>query len=133
MNDLATALYSKIAGGTAVTAQLAGTTAVYDTVIPQSATYPCVVFQQQAWGVETLDPQRREDAWITIKAVGTVSYRQAGSIDNSLDLLLDGGSLSVTGHNVLWCKRQSQIRYSEPRAGGGYYYHQGGIYRIRLS
>ena len=133
MNDLATALYGKLNQATAVTALLSGTTAIYDTMVPQSGAYPCIVFQQSAWKVETVDPQRREDAYITVQAIGTVGFRQAGSIDNAIDLVLDGGSISVTGHDLLWMKRQQQIRYSESRSGGGYYYHQGGIYRIRLS
>lgn len=132
MNQLMTGLYAKLTGGTALTALLSGTTAVYDSLAPQSAALPYVIFQQQAWNVETADPRRREDAYMLVKAVSATGFAQAGSIDAACDALLDGGSISVTGHTVMWQKRIEQIRYIETDQAGRNIYHQGGLYQIRL-
>ena len=126
MNELWQAIYSR------GTATAAGSYGVYDSIAPQNAALPYVVFQQQAWGVEALDPRRREDAYVSIRAISQTGFAQAGSIDAAIDTAFDNMPLSVSGHTNIWLKRTEQIRYVET-ADDKRYYHQGGIYRIRLT
>jgi hypothetical protein len=127
-----TALYSRLTGGTALTALLSGTTAIYDTVAPQGATLPYVVFNQQAGRTENLDGNRRDDVFVTVKAITAASLKAAEAIDAQVDTLLHDSLLTVTGYTALWQRRTESIRYAEPMPGGGHYYHAGGVYRIRL-
>ncbi len=133
MNQVFAALYGTITASTAVTSLLSGTTAVYDTQAPQTAVYPLVIFQQQAWRVETVDPNEREDAYVTVKAISTTSFGNAGTIDAALRTLLNGGSLSIASHTNLWQKATEQIRYVETDAAGRSHYHAGHIYRLRFT
>ena len=133
MNELWQALYNRLTGAAAITAQLSSGTAVYDTQAPAGAAYPLIIFQQQAWPVETVDPRRREDAYVLIKAISPNSFAEAGRIDAAIDAALDGKLLTVAGHVNIWCRRTEQIRYLETDPAGKNYYHAGGIYRIRLA
>jgi hypothetical protein len=133
MNQVFASLYATLTASTAVTSLLAKTTAVYDTQAPQSATYPMLIMQQQAWAIETTDANEREDAYITIKAIATGSFGQAGTIDAAVRTLLNNGSASISGHTTLWQKATEQIRYVETDSAGRNFYHVGHVYRLRFT
>ena len=133
MNQVFSALYTTLTASTAVTGLLSSTTAVYDTIAPQSARYPLLIMQQQAWSVETIDANEREDAYITIKAIGTTSFGQSGTIDAAVRTLLNDGSASISGHTTLWQKATEQLRYVEADAAGRRFYHVGHVYRLRFT
>ena len=133
MNQVFQSLYTTLTASTAVTSLLSGTTAVYDTQAPQSAIYPLLIMQQQAWSIETTDANEREDAYITIKAIGTSTFGQAGTVDAAVRTLLNDGSASISGHTTLWQKATEQIRYVETDAAGRNFYHVGHVYRLRFT
>lgn len=132
MNTLETAIYSRLSGGTALTALLGGT-AAYNTVLPGSASYPAVVFQLQGGGDENLTPRRSKSLLYTIKAISATGAKQAGAVDAEIDTLMHGRPLTVSGYTNFWCMRESDVSYAEPNGAGGYYWHVGGVYRIRLA
>lgn len=133
MNELWTALYSRLTAATAVTVKLASTTSVYDSGVPQGASYPLIVFQQQAGGFETVDPHSRHDKLVTVKAITADGFKTAEEIDAAILAALDNNKLSVTGHTNIWQRRTSDVRYAEADPAGNAYYHVGGIYRLRLT
>jgi hypothetical protein len=132
MNVLETALYSRLSGGTALTGALGGT-AIYNTVVPVNATFPACVFQLQGGGDENITPKRSKSLLYTVKAVSATSAKAAGVIDAEIDTLLHGKPITVTGYTNFWLFRESDISYAEPNGAGGYYWHVGGVYRIRLA
>jgi len=47
-----------------------------------------------------------------------------------VDSVLQDASLSITGHTLLFCRREEDIYLAEDQ-GGVIYQHVGGLYRIR--
>ena len=133
MNQVFQSLYGTLTASTAITSLLSSTSAVYDTQAPPSAKYPLLIMQQQGWSIETLDANEREDAYITIKAIGTQSFGNAGTIDAAVRTLINDGSASISGHVTLWQKATEQIRYVETDPAGRNFYHVGHVYRLRFT
>lgn len=132
MNELDTAFYSKLTGGTALTALLAGAASVYNQVVPVGAAMPYVVFNIQAGGPENITPARFENIIYLVKAVSATSALAAGSIDSQIDILLHRSSLTVTGWSNFWLAREERIQFVETAPEGQYIWHVGGTYRVRL-
>ena len=134
MNALETALYTKLAAGTALTALLAdGTASIFNQVAPRNSTFPYVEFGLQGGGDENMCPARFKNLLYRVKAVSDVSMKTAGEIDDAVDALLHGATLTVNGWHNFWCRRDSDFRYAEFDPEGNAIWHAGGVYRIRLS
>ena len=126
---LETALFNKL-NVTAVKTT-AGATGVYNKLAPQGAALPYVVFQWQGGGDESDHPDRSRNLVYTVKALATTMLA-ADTIDAACDTLLHGGSLTVTGYNLFWMRREGDVSYSEVDPVGQPIYHVGGMYRIRI-
>ena len=126
------ALYSKLAGGTALVSKLGGT-AIWDTLVPQATGTPYVVFNYSGGGDENLSPVRTRNLVYTVKTVtsGFSGKLQGEQIDGLVDGLLHMGTLTLTGWNNWWMARTSDVAYTE-MAGGTVFWHRGGQYRIRI-
>lgn len=133
MNILEQALYTTLTGGTALTALLAGTACVYNQSIPASGEYPCVVFAFGGGGDANATPIRRKDVVYSVKAISQTSVANAGSIDAAIDSLLHNKGLTIAGWSNWWAAREGDISYTEVTERGERYYHNGGVYRFRLS
>ena len=83
---------------------------VFNGIAPQGTTPPYVVFQAMS----------KVDDW----------PKSAGDIDTQVDSVMQDASLSVTGHSLLWCRREEDIYLAEDQQGV-IYQHIGGLYRIR--
>jgi hypothetical protein len=127
------AIRSTLTGGTALTSLLSGTASVYHLVAGRSEMYPCIVWQSQGGGDENDHPARTKNLLYTVKAVSHVSATQAAGIDAQIDALLHGATLTVPGWANFWTMREMDIEYAEPDGAGGYYFHAGGVYRVRLA
>lgn len=132
MNELETAIYEKLTGGTALTALLAGTASVYNEIAPRGAAAPYVIFGLQAGGDENMIPVRYKNYLYRIKAVSETSMKNAGQIDAQIDALMHDTTLTVSGWQNFWCMRESDFRYVETTSEGRNIWHAGGVYRIRL-
>lgn len=135
MNALWSALYSRLAGGTALTSLLAGGTAsIHHRQVQGTAGYPCLTFGWRSGGDEIDNPHRRVDLTVQIKAISSVGFQQAGNIDAAVDALLHGVPLTVSGWTNTWLMREGErIEYVEATPVGELYYHAGGVYRVRLA
>lgn len=78
MNELGSAIYSKLSAATALTSLLAGTTSIYHLQAPDNATLPYVVFSTQAGGDENQTPIRRKNLLYFIRGYSAVSAGAAG-------------------------------------------------------
>lgn len=131
INATAAAIYSKLQAGTALTALLSGTTAIYHMQAPDGATLPYVVYNHQAGGPENITPSdMNNDIW-QVRSYSDVSAATAGNIDAQVDVLMHGGSLTVTGYTNFWCKRMTNVVLVE-NTPNGQIWSCGGLYRIRL-
>src|SRR5262245_27976707 len=134
-------LYSKL-NVSAVTNALGTATRIYDTEIPQNpltgqtVIFPAVVYQQQAssdsYGVGAVRIMVRP-LWTVKVVVDDDTYKNASAIFSVVDAALQKTSGTVTNGSVYSCYRESQaIRYSEQKAGGGFYRHVGAVYRLEV-
>lgn len=131
-NPLETALYGRLAGGTALTALLAGTASIYNSLAPPGSAHDLIVFSHQGGGDENLTPSRMRNVVYLVKGISTQGMPRAGQIDAAIDTLLHNQPLSVGGWANFWLAREGDVRYSELADDGKRYFHSGGLYRVRL-
>lgn len=128
---MGTAIYSKLAAGTALTTALGGT-AIYVDQAPDDASLPYVVFSHTAGGPENITPRdMRTHLWF-VRAYA--STRGAANLyDGHVSDLLHKGSLSVTGWTTFLLVREEDFSLVENLPNGDKTYMAGATYRVRLS
>lgn len=131
LQALGSALYSTLAGGSALIDRLGGT-AIYNTVAPQGASLPYVVFFVSAGRDINSSPRRARDYVVTVKAVTDAGVKAATELDGEIDAILHDAELDITGWGNYWTMRESDIMYTEV-GGNTLYWHVGGQYRIRVA
>jgi len=105
---------------------------VFNLQAPQGAEPPFVVFQAMSkvddyW---SFTGGRGGSAIYMVKAISRSPWpKQAGDIDTQIDSVMQDASLSITGHSLLTCRRESDIYLTED-LNGVIYNHVGGLYRI---
>jgi hypothetical protein len=127
---MGTALYNRLAGGTALTTALGGT-AIYMDQAPDGAAPPFVVFSHQAGAAENINSgDMRDDYWF-VRAYAA-SRKSANLLDGHVNDLLHRNNLSVSGWTNFWCVRSEQFALSENLPNGEKRYMAGAFYRVRL-
>ena len=130
-------IYGKLAGDTTLNALLGAaapgyTKAIYHDEAPQGSYFPLVTFSKSS-GVPTdtfgkpaaLDT----DIWL-VKAIDrNNSADTAEAIAARLTALLNDAPLSISGHDLLYLRRESDVEYPEVTAGVSYR-HCGSLYRL---
>jgi len=131
LGAMGTAIYSKLAAGTALTTALGGT-AIYAEQAPDKSTLPYVIFNHMAGGPENITPRdMRSHLWF-VRAYA--STRAAVNLyDGYISDLLHKGSLSVTGWTTFWLVREEDFSLVENPPNGDKIHMAGATYRIRLS
>jgi hypothetical protein len=134
MNELNTAIYSRLQGTSAVNSLLAGTTAIYHLQAPEDQNYPYIVFNVQGGGDENRTQHRTKNLLIYVRtyAAGAGGAAQAGSIDKQVDIALHLTPLSVTGWSNYWLAREQDIELVENDPSGQQVHTCGGVYRVRV-
>ena len=132
MNEVNSAIYSKLQAGTALTALLAGTTSIYNQQPPDNSTMPYVIFNLQGGGDENMTPSRMKSLVYFIRGYSKVSAGAAGSIDAQIDTILHGQSISASGWTNFWLNREADFEQTENLPNGEKAFMAGGFYRIRL-
>lgn len=132
MNELSTAIYSKLQGTSAIRSLLAGTTAIYHMQAPEGQAYPYIVFNVQGGGDENQSQHRTKNLVVFVRAYSAVSPAQAGSIDAQVDTALHLVPLTVTGWSNFWLARETDIELVENEPNARPIYTVGGMYRVRL-
>ena len=126
--NLDTAVYS-VLNVAAVTNEATG--GVFNGIAPQGTEPPFVVFS----AMSTTDDyfaytERGGQAVYMIKAIDRSPWpKSAGDIDTQIDSVMQDASLSITGHTLIECRRESDI-YLVEDLDGVTYQHVGGLYRI---
>lgn len=127
---IAAALFAKL-NVTAVKTTAGATGGVWLNLAPQGTTMPYVIIQWQGGGDDNDHPTRSRNTVWTIKALAATAAI-ADTIDAACDTLLHNGSLSVTGYNTFWLRREGDVAYQEVDAAGNpSVFHSGGMYRVR--
>tara|TARA_R110000824_G_scaffold68237_7_gene176638 strand:+ start:1526 stop:1951 length:426 start_codon:yes stop_codon:yes gene_type:complete len=121
------------------TGAITGTVAAaqhYNVVAPPDATFPLIVVQLLDSGREGDSfSQRSQFGEYAIKCItkGEHSVAAAGTMQNAIDTVMEGASLTVTGLTAFasrWQRWVSFMEYSQDRQA---YVHRGGVYRINLT
>lgn len=135
MNAVEAGIYSALAADATLVAMLANGTAasIHNTDAPRGASLPYIIFGLQASADDDRHDTKYLDYHYRVKAVSSTSKKNAGQIADQFETTLDRAALSVTGYNVLWCRRESEFSYVEYDPAGERFWHVGGIYRIRLN
>lgn len=131
-------LYSKL-NVSAVTNLLGTAAKIFDSDVPQNpltgqtTIYPCVVFHMQSapdtFGVGAVRIMVRP-VW-TVRVIGDdVPYKTLSTIFSVVDATLQNTSGTVTNGSVYSCYRDSIIRYSENKPGGGFFRTIGALYQL---
>lgn len=132
MNSLEAALRAKLAADATLVGLLGGT-AIWNALAPQGSPYPQVQFSLQAGTDDNETPRRSKQFVYLVKGVAQAGgMTQAGAIDDRIDVILNGSSLTVSGWSTFWLHRESDVRYAEQSDDGKSYFHAGGLYRIRM-
>jgi hypothetical protein len=129
-NALNTALFSKLAGGTALISALGGT-AIYYAQAPDGAALPFLIFSNQAGGPTNDTPLDTRDQIVFVRAYAAAPL-QAGSIDALASALLHRNSISVSGYTNYWTSRETELSTVENPPDGQRTYMAGALYRVRL-
>lgn len=132
MNAIEVSLRQKLVADSTLVGLLGGT-AVFNGLAPQGSTYPQVQFSLSS-GIDDNESERRSKQFVyLVKGVSQGGgMTAAGAIDDRVDAILNGSSLTVSGWHVFWMRRESDVRYAEQADDGKSYFHAGGLYRIRL-
>jgi hypothetical protein len=130
-NALNSAIFTKLAAGTALVTKLGGT-ALYYQQAPKDTPLPFVVWSVQAGGPRNDTHHDARD--MTLFARGYAARpKAAGEIDYEISLLLHRKTVAVTGYNNFWTAREEDIALVENPPNHDPIYMAGGMYRIRLS
>jgi len=132
VNALDTALVAKLRGDSTLMGYLAaGTASIYSELAPQNAAHPLIVFGEQAEADEhTLTERAYED--FRMRVIGITegdSMVAGGLIAERIFTVLNDAALSISGHALLCCRKEGNVRFVES-AGGARFNHSGGVYRI---
>jgi hypothetical protein len=131
LTALNTAIYSRLAGGTALTTTLGGT-AIFYQLAPDNRARPYVVFSYQAGNSENLTPSKMYNELVYIRGY-TNNQAQAGTIDAQINALIDGYGFSASGFDNFWTAREMEVALVEILPDNTKVYNAGAMYRIRLS
>ncbi len=104
---------------------------VFNVMAPQGTDHPYVIFQ----AVSKVDDywsyaNRGGESTYMIKAIDRSPWpKSASDIDTQIDTVMQDASLSITGHSLIYCRRESDI-YLVEDFNGVIYHHVGGMYQI---
>lgn len=138
MNELASAIYSRLSTTSGLTALLAnisgGTTpAIYDREAAEGQALPYVVYSLAGGGDENSNPHRTKNVLVFVRAYAAKA-KTAGDIDAQIDAALHLVPFTgVTGWSNTWLARETDLETVENPPTGGQVFMQGGMYRTRLA
>jgi hypothetical protein len=130
MNAEEDGFYDYLTGYSALTTALGGTF-IYNQLAPEGQAFPYVIFTLAAGGHENIVNSELRNVVFLAKAVSE-THLEASTIDGHLYDRLHGGSPTISGWTVFWCKREDEVNFVEMGRVGLPLYHKGAYYRLRL-
>lgn len=122
---------SWMALGSAIYSRLATPlgSAIYDAVAPQGGTPPYTVWQVMAATDEYTFNTDSEELEVMVKVISNQTWPgQARRVYGTVHNYMQDAPLSVTGFQVLRCRRVSRLQYTDTDS----FHHVGGLYRVSL-
>jgi hypothetical protein len=131
LTALNTAIYSRLAGGTALTSALGGTAIYYDTA-PDGKALPYVICSIASRVDDNESPHRTQNILAYIRAYASTPV-QANTIDSAVDDLMHNHPLTISGvTSNFWCMREDSFAGTEVDTSTRKVCFSGGQYRIRI-
>jgi hypothetical protein len=106
--------------------------AIYHQQAPSNAPHPFIIFQKQAGNpTETFgDPSALDtDVWLVKSIDKNTSADPAEAIQARIIALLNDAALSISGHDLKYLRRESDVEYAEV-TDGVRYEHAGALFRL---
>jgi len=129
-NDLNSAIYTRLTGGTALTGELGGTF-IHNGYAPDEASLPYVVWSYQAANQDNMTPSESGQVLLFVRAYATTA-KKAGQIDDKVHDLMKS-ALSVGSWTNFWLAREEEFLLPEKDEKTGVTtWMCGAYYRIRL-
>lgn len=129
--NINTALYSRLAGGTALTSLLGGTF-IYFQNAPDNKALPYVVVSVTSDIEENLSANRTINMLVMVRAYASTPT-QANNIDAQVDTLLHNNPLTISGASSnFWLARETSYQLSDMDQSSRRVYSSGAEYRIRV-
>jgi len=132
MNQVDTAIYSTLTGGTALTSLLASTSSVYHIRAPNVTTFPYVVFSLQGGGPENITPSDLWNVVYFIRAYSATNATAASNIHAEIRKLLHKKTLTISGYTNYWMALETELESAEEIPNATPIFMAGGLYRIRF-
>lgn len=131
MNELDKALYDKLRGDSALTDLLPSTTAIYEHEAPENTSPPFVLFEQASGSPSFTLAAKAWDAFTyLVKGITQEdSSKAAKTIAARLEAVLSDTTLTISAHQQMLCRKQSEVKYVEG-TGPTRYNHAGALWRI---
>jgi hypothetical protein len=134
LSNTAAALYTTLAGGTALTALLSnGTAGIYEGAPYEGAAYDYVIYHHQGGGPDNINPSDMENNVWAVQCFSATSAKAAGAIFDQADALLHKKTLTIGSAVNMWTVRETNIKLLEHAPDGRIVWRAGGIYRIRTT
>lgn len=134
--EIGSAIWTLLRGGTALTAQLSGGTAsgtasIYVDHAPNNAGLPYIVINQQTGNWDyAMDASRFQTSLWQVRAVSQAPYpKQSQAIDSLIDARLQMGTPTIGGYNLKRIVRETDIQFTE-ESGGQLIQNVGALYRV---
>ncbi|MES2867626.1 MAG: DUF3168 domain-containing protein [Actinomycetota bacterium] len=134
MDPVRDALYDRLKADATLMA-LTADGDVYHQRAPQNAQFPLIVFQRLSAVDEytfKLTGRMLNALWLAKGIARGDSATPAEQLAARIDVVLADASLTITGHDLMWLRRESTVDYLEPD-GAESFHHCGGLYRLRTS
>ena len=130
MNSVKQALFSKLAGTSAITTALGGT-AIYEGLAPQETDPPYILYSKStSTPAYMFDGGGYEDQTYLVKVVTQEpSMRTAGSVAELVDAALTDGALTLSGRTQMFLRREADVEFIETDSGVRFN-HSGATYRV---
>lgn len=118
---------------TTITSKLSEPTAIFHRVAPGSASPPFITYHKESGtpGYMFGDASNRIDneLWLIKAVCAGTNAAKAEEIAELIRARMDDAPLTITGHQLLICRRVSDTDYGE-ETDGNQYHHVGSSYRL---
>ena len=130
MNEVDTAVYTKLTGDATLLALLHDSGSIYSWQAPDAAALDFVIFNDMS-DTETNDTRHEIHNMVyQVRGFSSVSMKAAKAIDARIRTLLHEGTLTISGHTVLRMERIGSVRFVENQQSTTKVHSAGGLYRL---